>query len=463
MRKIKQSRNGSQQRAKRVVQLDALQQLNLNACGIDIGSEEIYVAVPPDRDEQSVRCFGVFTSDLHEVSAWLEACRIDTVAMEATGIYWIALYDILEAAGICVYLVNAQHAKNVAGRKTDVLDCQWLQQLHTYGLLRASFRPTREIRALRTLTRQREMLIEYRAAHIQHMQKALRQMNVQLDVVLSDITGVTGLRIIRDIVAGKQDPKQLASYRDEGCKRSQDEIEKALMGNYLPELVFTLQQALSLFDSYTQQIKECDSQLERYYAKCNEADTQQLPELPKATHRQQANASKTKLSFDLRTHLYQLAGVDLTAIDGFGLLTAQTILSEIGLDMTKWSSAKHFCSWLGLAPHDDISGGKVLSHKTKSVKSKANQAFRQVAQSVGKSQSALGTFYRRIKAKYGAPTAIVATAHKLARIVYSMLKSRSPYLPADLSETDEKFKQAAIRNLQRKAKKFGLQLSPVPT
>ena len=261
MEKSKKSKRKAKQAQRKVVQVDALQQLNLNAAGVDVGSEEIYVAVPPDRDEQSVRCFGVFTPDLKQVAEWLKACKIETVAMEATGIYWIALYDLLEAAGLQVYLVNARHAKNVAGRKTDVLDCQWLQQLHTYGLLRASFRPDAEIRALRTLARQREMLVEYRAAHIQHMQKALRQMNVQLDVVLSDITGLTGMLIICDIVAGNHDPKQLAQHRDPGCKRSQEEIEQALMGNYLPELLFTLRQAVTLYDTYTQQFESCDRQM----------------------------------------------------------------------------------------------------------------------------------------------------------------------------------------------------------
>ena len=461
MEKSKKSKRKAKQAQRKVVQVDALQQLNLNAAGVDVGSEEIYVAVPPDRDEQSVRCFGVFTPDLKQVAEWLKACKIETVAMEATGIYWIALYDLLEAAGLQVYLVNARHAKNVAGRKTDVLDCQWLQQLHTYGLLRASFRPDAEIRALRTLARQREMLVEYRAAHIQHMQKALRQMNVQLDVVLSDITGLTGMLIICDIVAGNHDPKQLAQHRDPGCKRSQEEIEQALMGNYLPELLFTLRQAVTLYDTYTQQIEACDRQMESCYDKLPKVQNPALPELPAPTRRQQRNAAQ--VDFDLRTHLYQLTGVDLTAIDGFGVLTVQTILSEIGTDMSKWPTYKHFCSWLGLSPHDDISGGKVLRHKTKTVHSKANLAFRQAAQSAGHSQSALGDFYRRMRTKYGAPTAIVATAHKLARIVYSMLKYKTPYQPAASSAADDKLTQASIRNLQRKAKKLGFQLVPNPS
>jgi transposase len=460
MNKTKQRKSGKGKSDQKIVHINALEQLNLNAAGIDVGSAEIYVAVGPERDEESVRSFGVFTPDLHKLAVWLKACRIDTVAMEATGIYWIALYEILEAAGFKVYLVNARHVKNVAGRKTDVLDCQWLQQLHTYGLLRASFRPDAALRTLRTLTRQRDMLIEYRSAHIQHMQKALRQMNVQLDVVLTDITGVTGQLIIRAIVAGDHDPKQLAHYRDPGCKQTQAEIEKALMGNYQAEHLFTLQQALSLYDTYGQKIAECEGELEKQYAKLQKGQEKTLPPLPPPTRRQKRSASK--VDFDLRSFLYNLVGVDLTAIDGFGVLTAQTILAEIGYNMSKWPTVKHFASWLGLSPHDDISGGKVLRHKTKAVNSTANLAFRQAAQSVGKTQSALGAFYRRIKAKHGAAKANVATAHKLARTVYYMIKNQTPYHDPGLPEADEQTKQAMQRNLQRKAKKLGFQLTPIP-
>ena len=465
MNKAKQSNYGKSN--KKVVQVNALEQLNLNAAGIDVGSAEIYVAVGPDRDAESVRHFGVFTPDLHKLAAWLKACRIDTVAMEATGIYWIALYEILEAAGFKVYLVNARHVKHVAGRKTDVLDCQWLQQLHTYGLLRASFRPEAAIRTLRTLTRQRDMLIDYRSAHIQHMQKALRQMNVQLDVVLSDLTGVSGQLIIRAIIAGDHDPKHLAQYRDPGCKHTQAEIEKALLGNYQAEHLFTLQQAVSLYDTYSQKIAECEGELEKQYAKLQldkeekQVDKEKvLPPLPAPSRRQKRSASK--VDFDLRGFLYNLVGVDLSAIDGFGVLTAQTILAEIGFDMSKWPTVKHFASWLGLSPHDDISGGKVLRHKTKAVHSTANLAFRQAAQSAGKTQSALGAFYRRIKAKHGAAKANLATAHKLARTVYYMLKNQTPYHDPGLPESDEQTKQAMQRNLQRKAKKLGFELTPIP-
>ena len=442
-----------------VKQLDILQQLNLNAAGLDIGASEIYASVPADRDEQSVRVFETFTVDLYALADWLAACDIETVAMESTGIYWIPVYEILEARGFDVYLVNARHLKNVPGKKTDVLDCQWIQQLHTYGLLRGSFRPPDDICALRALVRHRDNLIRFRSAHIQHMQKALQLMNVQLTQVISDITGVTGMRIIRSIVAGERDPHVLARLRNSKCAKSEAEIAKALLGNYKLEHVFVLKQALAQYDFYQQQIQECDAELEALYASLvsREQDNQEAPPPPKP---KRGKPRKNQAHFDLATSLYHMVGVDLTAVDGIDALTAQTIITEIGLDMSKWPSAKHFASWLGLAPHNDKSGGKILRSRTKKTQNRANTAFRIAAQSLSRSQSALGAFYRRMRAKHGPAKANVATAHKLARIVYHMLKYRKAYLDPGEAYYEHQHRERTIRTLERRAAKLGLQLVP---
>jgi transposase len=441
-----------------VKQLEVLQQLNLNAAGLDIGASEIYACVPAGRDGQSVRVFETFTVDLYALADWLAACDIETVAMESTGIYWIPVYEILEARGFDVHLVNARHLKNVPGKKTDVLDCQWIQQLHTYGLLRASFRPPDDMCALRTLVRHRDNLIRFRSAHIQHMQKALQLMNVQLTQVISDITGVTGLRIIRSIVAGEREPHVLAGLRNSKCAKSEAEIAKALQGNYKLEHVFVLKQALAQYDFYQQQIQECDAELEALYASLasREQDSQHTPP-PKP---KRGKRRKNQAHFDLATSLYHMVGVDLTAVDGIDALTAQTIITEIGLDMSKWPSAKHFASWLGLAPHNDKSGGKILRSRTKKTQNRANTAFRIAAQSLSRSQSALGAFYRRMRAKHGPAKANVATAHKLARIVYHMLKYRKAYVDPGEAYYEQHYRERTILTLERRAAKLGLQLVP---
>lgn len=436
--------------------LDTLQQLNLNAAGLDIGAEEIYACVPADRDEQSMRVFATFTVDLYALADWLEACGIETVAMESTGVYWIPVYEILEARGFEVYLVNARHLKNVPGRKTDILDCQWIQQLHTYGLLRASFRPPEEICALRALARHRDNLIRYRSAHIQHMQKALQLMNVKLTQVVSDITGVTGMSIIRAIVAGERDPQVLAGLRNPQCAKSEAEIAKALQGNYQREHLFVLKQALALYDFYQQQIQECDAELEVLYAALPPSDDQVSP----APKPRGGKPRKNQAHFDLATSLYQMAGVDLTAIDGLDALTVQTIITEIGVDMSPWRTVKHFTSWLCLAPYTDISGGKVLRSGSKKTQNRANTAFRIAAQSLSRSQSALGAFYRRMRARLGPAKANKATAHKLARIVYHMLKYREPYVDPGEAYYEQQYRERAIRNLKRKATKLGMELVP---
>lgn len=440
--------------------LDVLQQINLHAAGLDIGSEEIWACVPADTDDPSVRVFPTFTVDLHALADWLAACRVETVAMESTGVYWIPVYEILESRGFEVYLVNARHVKNVPGRKTDILDCQWVQQLHTYGLLRASFRPPEDICALRALARHRDTLIRYRSAHIQHMQKALELMNVKLTQVVSDITGVTGLSIIRAIVAGERDPHHLAHFRQSGCSRSEAEIAKALQGNYKREHLFVLKQALDQYDFYLQQIVECDAQMEAMYvdlAPSHPDDWVSPPPKPKV-----GKPRKNQAHYDLAASLYEILGVDLTAIDGIDALTAQAIITEIGTDVSAWPTVKHFTSWLGLSPHNDKSGGKVLRSRTKKTKNRANLAFRIAAHSLSRNQSAVGAFYRRMKARHGPAKATTAAAHKLARMVYFMLKNRSAYVDPGVTYYEQQYRERAIRNLKRKAAALGMELMPVP-
>lgn len=443
-----------------VPKLDSLKQIKLNAAGLDIGAAEIWACVPEDRDEVSVRCFETFTVDLYALADWLEACGIETVAMESTGVYWIPIYEILEARGFEVYLVNARHIQNVSAKKTDILDCQWVQQLHTYGLLQASFRPDEQTCALRSLIRQRETLIQYRSAHIQHMQKALHQMNVQLTNVISDITGQTGQQIIRAIIAGEHNPVQLAQYRDPRCRSSQSEIAKSLEGNYKPEHLFALQQAVEGYDFYSQQIQACDVQIEQTYSAFTPQIDLATNPLPPSAKKQRRQA--THPDFDLRLYLYQVTGTDLTQIDGVDALTVQTIISEIGVDMSKWPTAKHFASWLALAPNNKVSGGKLLKSKTEKNSNRAATAFRLAAQSAGRSQSALGGFYRRMRAKHGSPKAITATAHKIARIFYHMLKYRDEYVDPGQDYYQQKYRERVIKNLERKAQELGMKLIPNP-
>jgi len=438
--------------------LDTLEQINLNAAGLDIGAEEIYVCVPEGRDaETSVRVFGTYTAHLCALADWLERCEVDTVAMESTGVYWIPAFEILEARGFEVYLVNARQIKNVSGRKSDVLDCQWIQQLHTYGLLRGSFRPEAEMCALRAYLRHRDSLIRYRSAHIQHMQKALQQMNVQLTQAVSDITGVTGMHIIRAIVAGERDPQVLAQHRNPRCVKSKQDIAQALTGNYRTEHVFALKQALELYDFYTQQIVACDAEIERQYSAIKpQVDVEATP-LPPVTK----SRSKSAPTFDACTQLYRVSGVDLTQVDGIDEALAQEIISEIGVEMDPWPTVKHFASWLRLAPRNDVSGGKVLRSTTGKTGSRASQAFRLAAQAVHHSDSALGAFYRRMKSKYGAAQATAATAHKIARIVYHMLKYKEEYVDSGAAYYEERCRERAIKNLERKATRLGMKVVPI--
>ena len=440
--------------------LDSLKQIHLNAAGLDIGDKEIYVCVPEGRSDKSVRVFPTFTADLHALANWLQQCQVETVAMESTGVYWIPIFQILESRGFEVYLVNAQYIKNVTGKKTDILDCQWIQQLHTYGLLHKSFRPDDQICVLRSLVRHRDMLLRYRASHIQHIQKALQQMNLKLTNVLSDVTGLTGMTIIRDILSGVRDPYELAKHRHHHCRKSEAEIAKSLEGDYRPEHIFSLRQAVELYDIYTEKLQACDLEIEqRLEAFDPKIDLADCP-LPAATH--PGIRGKNDPDTDLRTMLYQMAGVDLTQIDGLNIATVQTILSEIGTDMSKWPTVKHFTSWLGLSPNNSKTGGKIIRTKTKKTDSRANLAFRQGAASLGRSKSALGKYYRRMKIKLGTPKAVVATAHKLARIVYHMLRNGAPFAAVPPEHEDKRYHERALRNLQRQAQKLGAKLVVEP-
>ncbi len=430
-----------------------------NAAGLDLSSSDVWAAVPSDRTTTPIRKFGVYTADFHALADWLTACRIDTVAMEATGVLWIPLYEILEARGFLMFVVNARHIKNVPGRKSDIQDCQWIQYLHSVGLLSRSFRPDEQMAILRAYLRHRATLLEYRAAHIQHMQKALLQMNVRLTEVLSDITGVTGLAIIRSMVSGDRDPHHLAAFRQPGCAKSEADIAKALTGNYRAEHVFALKQALALYDFYTTQLSECDAELEHYLSSIIPETADQLPPLPPSDKR--GSNSKNAPAYDARTLLYQLAGVDLVAISALNESTVQTIVSEVGLDMSRWPSEKHFCSWLGLAPHNDTSGGKVLRSKTLKSRHWAGQAFRLAAQSASRSpRSELGAFYRRMHARLGPERAMTATAHKIARTFYYVLKDRTPFHDNGAKEYERRMQERELTNLRQRAARFGFTLVP---
>jgi transposase len=431
--------------------------VNPDAAGLDIGSEEIWACVPADRDVQPVQCFGTYTPDLDALAEWLVHCRITTVALESTGVYWIPIYEILEARGLQVQVVNARHLKHVPGRKSDVQDCQWIQRLHTVGLLSGSFRPEADVCALRAYVRQRAMLIEHRAAHIQHMQKALQQMNVQLTQVLSDITGKTGLAIIRAIVAGQHDPRHLARLRDERCAKSEAEIAKALTGHYRAEHLFALKQAVALYDTYTAQIQACDVELERQW--------NTLPphehDLPSLDQRDKRNThSKNAPAYDVRTLLYHVTGVDLVAISGLNASTVQEIIAEVGWDLSAFPTEKQFCSWLSLAPHNDVSGGKVLRSRTLKTANRAGQAFRLAAQSVSRKRDGFGAYYRRQKARLGPAKAIVATAHKIARVFYHLLKHREPFQALSQEAYEQQTREREIVNLKKRAAHLGFTVSP---
>ena len=430
---------------------------NPNAAGIDVGSASHFVAVPPDRDDEAVREFSSFTADLERLADWLADCEIDTVAMESTGVYWIPLFELLESRGFTVNLVNARHVKNVSGRKSDVLDCQWLQQLMSYGLLSGAFRPKDEICALRAIMRQRTMLLSYQGQHIQHMQKALSQMNIQLGNVISDVVGETGQRILRAIIAGERDPQKLAALKHNRIQASKEQIALALQGNWREEHLFALTQAVELYDAYSQALQRCDIRLESMLSALGRTKGE-----PGPTKRRRISKVKNAPKFDVRTYLFRMCGVDLTTIDGIDTTTALKVIAEVGPDMSRFKSAKHFASWLGLCPGTKISGGKLLSGATKRTANRVAQALKMAAISLRASQSALGAYFRRMCARLDKGKAVTAAAHKLARLIYAMLTKGAAYVDKGQQYYEERYRQRVLFHLKNKAAALGLELVPAP-
>jgi transposase len=433
--------------------------LHLHAAGIDVGSAEHYVAVPAGRDPQPVQRFGSFTADLHRMAQWLQRCRIETVVMQATGVYWVALFEVLQGYGFQVQVVNAQHTKNLPGRKTDVQECQWLQKLHTFGLLNPSFRPAEDIAVLRSYLRQRENLVTGASTCVQHMQKALTQMNLQLANVISDITGVSGMAILRAIVNGERDPQRLAALKHKQIRASQLDMARSLEGNWRVELIFVLAQNLALYDFYLSQIEQCDQRIEAHLNTLpSQLDSSAQP-MPTSRHHRKLRKHGPR--FDLRQQLYRVTGVDLTQVDGFDVQIVQTVISEIGVDMSPWPNEHHFASWLGLCPDNRSSGGKVLKRGTRHVVNRAATALRIAAWNLIRSQSALGAKFRRLRTRLGAPKAITAMAHQLARLLYRMLKFGTAYVDKGIQHYEAQYRLQRMKWLQKQAATFHLQLIPM--
>jgi transposase len=430
-----------------------------NAGGIDVGAREIFVAVPADRDKDSVQSFPTFTEDLHRLADWLKRCRVDTVAMESTGVYWIPLFQILEARGIEVCLVNAQHVHQVPGRKSDVLDCQWLQYLHSVGLLKASFRPEQDVCAIRSLLRHREGLVQMGSTHVQHMHKALDQMNIQIHHVISDITGVTGLAIVDAIVEGKRNPKELAKLRDHRIKAGAETITKSLVGDYRPEHIFTLKQSLTAYRYYQQLIADCEQEVQqRLHAFDNREDDNKADPGSTATTVSDGSTITPQAPFHLPSHLERIFGVDLTRIPGFQVLRIQTIFSEIGADLSKFPSDAHFISWLNLCSKDGFSAGRRIRNRNMKTKNRVTTAFRLAAQSLHNDKSYLGGFYRSQRARHGAPKAIKNAAHKLARIFYHLVTTRKSYDESVFAQQEVRNQKRRLHKLQSLAKQMGYSL-----
>ncbi len=429
-----------------------------NAAGIDVGATEIFVAVPADRDPEPVQCFPTFTVDLERLADWLQQCHIRTVAMESTGVYWIPLFQILEKRKFDVRLVNAHHVKNVPGRKTDVEDCQWIQHLHSVGLLRGSFRPDDEVCAMRSLWRHRDNLIQMATLHLQHMQKALDQMNLQIHHVISDLAGTTGLAIMDAILAGERDPHKLAQLRNRHIQASEETIIKSLVGDYREEHLFTLRQSLKSYRHYQELIQEVDLQVKQMLQKLPSkiAIEQKPPKGGKIRRTPWRNEPP-----QLRNDLYRAYGVDLTEVPGINSLTAQMLLTEIGPDWSRFPTAAAFCSWLRLCPNPKISGGQVLSSRTQPTKNRAALALRMATQGLHRSDSFLGDYFRRMKARMGAPKAMTATAHKLARIAYHMVTTQQEYDATVFQQQEQRRRLQKSARLHAQARELGFQLVPM--
>jgi transposase len=446
-----------------------LEVIHPNAAGIDVGNASHFVAVPPDRDEQPVREFGSWTADLRRMAEWLKRCGIRTVAMQSTSVYWVAVQEILEREGFEVYLVNARGTKNLPGRKSDVQECQWLMKLHTYGLLRNSFHPPEQIRAVRTIWRQRDRLVKEAGREVQQMQKALTTMNVQLANAISDVSGVTGQAIIRAILQGERDPQQLAKLRDWRVAATEEEIAHSLEGNWREDVLFELQQVVDAYDFHQKQIAACDVQLQKYLSAlpirngpgAGERSTADAPsEKPKKQRKHKLQ--KNQPVFDLAAELQRTMGVDLTAIDGVDVMTTQVILSELGPDLSaSFPSEGHFTSWLELAPRRDVSGGKVIRQKSRKSNNRVATALRMAAQSLWRSDSYLGARYRHLKARLGGQKAVKAMARYLACLIYRLLTKGQAYVDRGVAHFESKRTERELLALRRKAAELGMQLVAV--
>jgi len=441
---------------------------HVHAAGIDVHANVHWVAVPsedappppPDHPANlpaQVRSFGACTADLIALANWLGQCGVKTIAMESTGIYWIPLFELLESRGFEVFLVEPRQSRHAPGRpKSDVLDCQWLQRLHSYGLLTASFRPADQVIVLRSYLRQRQMLIRYGSQHVQHMQKALEQMNVKLAEVVSDVSGVTGMAIIRAILRGERNPLELAKLRNDHCQRTQAEIARALYGNWRAEHLFALQQAVTLYECYREQLRVCDQQLQAYLETF--ADQSEGRPRPRRQVRRQRERRPNDPAFDVANSLYRMSGVDLTVLEGIDSNTALVVLSEVGPDVSRFPTAKHFSSWLGLSPQHQGSAGKIRSRRVQRGSSRAGRALRLAVQGCHHAKHALGAFYRRVQARAGAPKAIVATARKLAERVYRLLKYGAEYVCQKIEEYEAAYRARLVKGLARKAAELGYRL-----
>lgn len=439
--------------------------VNPNAAGIDAGSELHYVSVPEDRDPQPVRSFGTFTEDLHRMAQWLLQSGVTTVAVEATGVYWMPLYDILEQYGLNPRLVDSR-AIGKRSKKTDVLDCQWIRQLHTFGLLDGAFRPSSEMMKLRTLSRHRSMLISCASDHLRHMHKSLDLMNVKLGLIVSDIGGVTAQKIIKAILEGQTDPAKLATLRDKSCAATPEEFVKALTGTYAEEHIFTLGQTVELFESYQEKIRVCDLEQQKVlgtFAKVASDTSDSTGAAEKTPSPKKKKRRKNQLHFDAQTILHQISGVDLTLVPGLEANSLLTIVSEIGVDMSQWSSPKAFANWLAVAPNNRITGGKPIRKRNKIMSpNRAAQAFRLAAQTLERTSTALGAFFRRVQSRLGRQGAIKATAHKLARIVYAMLRDKTEYRDPGTDYYEQRYHKNLLNSLTTKALRFGYTLVPIP-
>ena len=434
----------------------ALDIVHPDAAGIDIGGSQHWVALPPDRDAQPVRCFDCFTADLQQMAEWLVARGVRSVALQSTGVYWIPVFEVLQQHGLEVYLVNARHTKNLPGRKSDIAECQWLLKLHTFGLLNNSFQPTDEVRTARTLWRHRAGLVTQASSAIQRMQKALTEMNIQLANVLSDLSGVSGMAIGQAILGGERDPKVLAALADPQVKAPREVIEKSLQGNWRDELLFVLKQEVEMYRMYQERMRACDLRLQGHLKSMQakvDLTAQPLGPRPKGK-RARGNAPQ----FDLRTELYRISGVDWTQVDGIDVQVAQSVIAEVGVDLRAFPSEKHFANWLGLCPTNESSGGRVLQRRTPKVVNRAKVAFRQAASTLIRSQSYLGAQYRRLRTRLGAPKAITAMARKLACLFYRLLKHGKAYVDKGAEFYQQRYKEQQIRSVIKHARQLGLEV-----